>query len=161
MVKVTDTAAFRHPSITHPRPTPENRLQHGILCLDNVFTDSPPTVAASQRCGIPWQGGGAASTWLDRLKLAHAYSAALPNACALHGIVAGLGDLEHSPAAGRLRGANVGDLACWHHVLLVAPDCAMLTARRGNGGGGPAMRTRSSTSVLRPWRQPLKCISLV
>ncbi|KAL7531241.1 hypothetical protein ACHAWF_011470, partial [Thalassiosira exigua] len=47
-VKVTDTVAFRHPSIHQPHPTAEDRLLHGMRSLTDALTDAPPAPANGQ-----------------------------------------------------------------------------------------------------------------
>ncbi|KAL7542248.1 hypothetical protein ACHAWF_007125 [Thalassiosira exigua] len=39
--RVNDTVVFRHPSIHQPRPTPEDRLQHGMQQLTKTLSDAP------------------------------------------------------------------------------------------------------------------------
>ncbi|KAL7553693.1 hypothetical protein ACHAWF_017003 [Thalassiosira exigua] len=46
--RVTDTCAFRHPSLEHPQPTAHDRLQHSMLKLTDTLDDDPPTAPDSQ-----------------------------------------------------------------------------------------------------------------
>ncbi|KAL7551796.1 LOW QUALITY PROTEIN: hypothetical protein ACHAWF_015056 [Thalassiosira exigua] len=46
--RVADTCSFRHPSLEHPQPTAEDRLQRGMLKLADALNDSPPVAPDTQ-----------------------------------------------------------------------------------------------------------------
>ncbi|KAL7550017.1 hypothetical protein ACHAWF_017143 [Thalassiosira exigua] len=46
--RVTDTCAFRHPTLEQPQPTAADRLQHGMLKLTDALNDSAPIAPDTQ-----------------------------------------------------------------------------------------------------------------
>ena len=46
--RVTDTCTFRHPSLEQPRPTADDRLQHGMLKLADALTNAQPRAPDTQ-----------------------------------------------------------------------------------------------------------------